>query len=225
MYSRFFESDRWKRDQATNHHGDSFSGALRALIRSGLVSIDRQGGQQRLTSLTDVSASRIAQLSQRTLRLFETTRPEDIDHISRFTLYVSCLARPDDRNLGTPADDRLHIRQYVSDGDNQPLGMSAVYYRRREPTDISPSGLEWRILNADPTNPAFKRLFADTDINTIPRNQFDSRIESRRAALALHIHDEDERIAAHEYLGVTAEEAVSLIGLLRYCTSQRIATA
>jgi hypothetical protein len=215
MYNRFFESDRWKRDQATNHLGNSFSSALRALIRSGPENMDMQDGQQRLTSLIDVSASRIARLSQRTLRLFEATRPEDIDHMSRFTLYASCLAHPD--NSPTSVDDRLQIRQYVSDGNNEPLSMSAVYYRRGEPTDISPSGLEWRILNADPTNPIYKRLFADTDIGAIPRDQFDSRIESRRAALALHIHDEDERIAAHEYLGVTAEEAVSLIGLLRYC--------
>jgi hypothetical protein len=218
MYSRFFESDRWKRDQATNHLGNSFSSVLRTLIQSGSEDMDTQNGQQRLTSLIDVSASRIAQLSQRTLRLFEATRPEDIDHTSRFTLYASCLAHPDN-SPGTPVDDRLHIRRYVSDGNGAPLSMSAVYYHRGEPTDISPSGLTWRILNADPTNPVYKRLFADTDISAIPRDQFDSRIESRRAALALHIHDEDERIAAHEYLGVTAEEAVSLIGLLRYCTA------
>lgn len=221
MSNSYFQSPRWKLNQATERHGDAFSEALRSLVKKGKPGKDLETKQPSLAFQQNMDPKQVARLSERTLRLLTPQKLDEHNPSAQYMLTAYGLRDPKaalPRGAQRPAD-RLSIHRYTLDDTSTPIAVTSVLYRRGEPTHVSPSGLDWRVGNVDPTNPTFTRLLEHPALRDVEPRQIDVRVEAQRQAIAMLPIDGDEELLAHEYLGVTATEAVCLTGLMRYYAS------
>jgi hypothetical protein len=218
MAENLFETNAWYHDQATKTQGIKFGHAVRKLAQNGEQTTDPSSGIVTWRHTLDLAKDHAKLLDDRTQSLFRPPFSHRPYHSVRFKIGATSLIGANDTDCPPEQfPNRLHIHRTVKRADKQHT--TIVEYVLGPYSALSPSGLDWRIHNAEPANPYFTDLLGIDILDISSQGPFDRALELKRQEIA----DNPERFAPKHittYLGVDIHEAGKLIGLATYYGQQ-----
>jgi hypothetical protein len=218
MAENLFETIAWYDDQATRTQGIKFGHAVRELAQKGQQITDILSGTIAWHYTVDFAKDHATLLDDRTKNLFRPPFPHRPFHSVHFEIGATSLIGANGADCPPEQfPSRLQIHRILKRADKQ--HRTTVEYMLGPPSALSPSGLEWRMHNAEPANPYFARLLGKDIGSILSPELFDMAIAGKRQEIA----DDPEQFGhtfAATYLGVNMLEAGKLVGLTTYYGQQ-----
>jgi hypothetical protein len=218
MAENLFETNAWYYHQATEIQGIKFGHAVRKLAQKGQQTTNPLSGTTAWQHTVDLAKDHATLLDDRTKNLFRPPFSHRPYHSVRFQIGATSLIGANDTDCPPEQfPSRLRIHRILKRADKQHT--TTVEYMLGPHSALSPSGLEWWIHNAEPTNPYFASLLGKDIGSMLSPELFDMAIAGKRQEIANDPEQFGHTLAA-TYLGVDMLEAGKLIGLATYYGQQ-----